>query len=352
MDAANLCLRNAYAASPLSHLDASPLSSVRSTVTNSRLHKSKPCLSNGHSRARVEECSMILDHLRVTDGEFGKVPTNRSFHLSRSHRSDQSLSSKASQLYKGRDQRGVATMAGKSSTGSSYPAPKRQKKEEVEEEEDSDFMFDEGTEEEIDSYVQMQFQSDLGLPKPKHYEIVFLVHEDHFEEMPAIIQKVKDKILNEFKGNIWRLNDWGLRRLAYKIKKARKANYVLLNIEVSAAQIREFDTMLRTDERIIRYLTFSKKAAEIEDYPPPPEWGSSCVEGEEDEWGDDEDEDDEENEDEPASKPSARAQARRVTIGSPAGKSKLVSEDGNLLIEVEGKAPTPKRLTLDTRQKG
>ncbi|RWW40263.1 hypothetical protein BHE74_00054346 [Ensete ventricosum] len=107
--------------------------------------------------------------------------------------------------------------------------------------------------------------------------------------------------LREKKGRIWRLNNWGLRRLAYKIKKATHANYVLMNFELDAKFINDFKSLLDKDERIIRHLVMKRDEAITEDRPPPPEFHTlraqqgavdedfdSEGEVEEEAWGDDE----------------------------------------------------------------
>jgi ribosomal protein S6 len=78
--------------------------------------------------------------------------------------------------------------------------------------------------------------------------------------------------LREKKGKIWRLNDWGMRRLAYKIKKAKNAHYFLMNFELEATWINDFKSMLDKDERVIRHLVMKRDEAETEDCPPPPEF--------------------------------------------------------------------------------
>ena len=78
--------------------------------------------------------------------------------------------------------------------------------------------------------------------------------------------------LREKKGKIWRLNDWGMRRLAYKIKKAKNAHYFLMNFELEATWINDFKSMLDKDERVIRHLVMKRDEAVTEDCPPPPEF--------------------------------------------------------------------------------
>jgi ribosomal protein S6 len=108
----------------------------------------------------------------------------------------------------------------------------------------------------------------------------------------------------EKKGKVWRLNDWGLRRLAYKIKKASKANYVLMNIEIKASAINELNTMLQKDERVIRHICITQKEAITEASVPPPNYypesgpDAEAQEGDDDEEDEEDDDDDEQEEEE------------------------------------------------------
>ncbi|KAI5081816.1 hypothetical protein GOP47_0001559 [Adiantum capillus-veneris] len=117
------------------------------------------------------------------------------------------------------------------------------------------------------------FETDQILQTARHYEVVFLVHETHVDQLPEVIQKVKD-FIEERKGKIHRFNDWGLRKLAYKIKKARCANYILMNIQIDAKEIEEFKFLLDKDERVIRHLVITMKEAETAETVPPPEYTS------------------------------------------------------------------------------
>lgn len=78
--------------------------------------------------------------------------------------------------------------------------------------------------------------------------------------------------LGEKKAKIWRMNDWGLRRLAYTIKKAKNGHYILMNFELEPKWINDFKTMLDKDERVIRHLVMKADEAITEDCPPPPEF--------------------------------------------------------------------------------
>jgi ribosomal protein S6 len=112
-----------------------------------------------------------------------------------------------------------------------------------------------------------------------------------------IILSIAD-FVREKKGRIWRLNNWGLRRLAYKIKKARHANYILMNFEIQAKYINDFKTLLDKDERIIRHLVMKRDEAITEDCSPPPEFHTLRAQQQymDDEYIDDEDDGKEEQE--------------------------------------------------------
>ncbi|URD72538.1 Ribosomal protein S6 containing protein [Musa troglodytarum] len=160
--------------------------------------------------------------------------------------------------------------------------------------------FADDEEEKLFEFLSLQLESDLNLERMRHYEVVYLIHEDRVDEVDTVISKVQE-FIREKKGRIWRLNNWGLRRLAYKIRKATHANYVLMNFELDAKFINDFKSMLDKDERIIRHLVMKRDEAITGDCPPPPEFHTlraqqgavdedfdSEGEVEDEEWGDDE----------------------------------------------------------------
>ncbi|XP_062150267.1 protein REGULATOR OF FATTY ACID COMPOSITION 3, chloroplastic-like isoform X1 [Alnus glutinosa] len=146
--------------------------------------------------------------------------------------------------------------------------------------------------------LMLELESDTVLEQMRHYEVVYLIHEKHEEEVGSVNEKVQD-FLREKKGKIWRLNDWGIRRLAYKIKKAKNAHYILMNFELEAKWINDFKSMLDKDERVIRHLVMKTDEAITEDCPPPPEFhtlrGDMDDSDEEDDIGDDDDYDNEDD---------------------------------------------------------
>jgi len=94
----------------------------------------------------------------------------------------------------------------------------------------------------------------------RHYEIVFLVHPDQSEQVPAMIERYRALIENG-DGRIHRLEDWGRRQLAYPINKVHKAHYVLMNIECTAPILQELETSFKFNDAVIRTLTLVRDAA-------------------------------------------------------------------------------------------
>ncbi|KAJ8619379.1 hypothetical protein MRB53_027908 [Persea americana] len=157
--------------------------------------------------------------------------------------------------------------------------------------------FADAEEEKLFESLNLEMEKKLNFELMRHYEVVFLVHEDRVNEIESVKTKVEE-FIRENKGIIWRSNDWGLRRLAYKIQKAKNAYYVLMNIELGAKWINDFRSMLLKDERVIRHLVIKRDEAITEDCPPPPEFHTlrANVMDEVDVDGDDEQDWDDESE--------------------------------------------------------
>lgn len=100
----------------------------------------------------------------------------------------------------------------------------------------------------------------------KHYEIVFLVHPDQSEQVPAMIERYKG-IVTSKGGAIHRLEDWGRRQLAYPIDKIHKAHYVLMNIECNQEALNEINHAFRFNDAVIRNLVLTRKEAITEPSP-------------------------------------------------------------------------------------
>jgi len=91
----------------------------------------------------------------------------------------------------------------------------------------------------------------------RHYEIVFLVHPDQSEQVPAMIERYRATITSQG-GQIHRLEDWGRRQLAYPIHKIHKAHYVLLNIECNRETLEELTSAFRFNDAVIRNLVIHR----------------------------------------------------------------------------------------------
>jgi small subunit ribosomal protein S6 len=94
----------------------------------------------------------------------------------------------------------------------------------------------------------------------RHYEIVFLVHPDQSEQVPAMVERYTN-LVTEDGGQVHRLEDWGRRQLAYPINKIHKAHYVLMNIECSDSVLSELNDTFRYNDAIIRNLVIRRKDA-------------------------------------------------------------------------------------------
>ena len=92
----------------------------------------------------------------------------------------------------------------------------------------------------------------------RHYEIVFLVHPDQSEQVPAMIERYKALIEGD-NGKIHRLEDWGRRQLAYPINNLAKAHYVLMNIECGDKVLGELQSGFRFNDAVLRHLILSKE---------------------------------------------------------------------------------------------
>ena len=97
----------------------------------------------------------------------------------------------------------------------------------------------------------------------RHYEIVFLVHPDQSEQVPAMIERYKSSI-EAGNGKIHRLEDWGRRQLAYPIQNLVKAHYVLLNIEAEQSVLDELVDTFRFNDAILRHLVMRRDDAVTE----------------------------------------------------------------------------------------
>ena len=102
----------------------------------------------------------------------------------------------------------------------------------------------------------------------RHYEIVFLVHPDQSEQVPAMIERYKALIeggeSDAEKGKVHRLEDWGRRQLAYPIENLVKAHYVMMNVECSQAALDELVSGFRFNDAVLRHMVVKRDEADTE----------------------------------------------------------------------------------------
>lgn len=92
----------------------------------------------------------------------------------------------------------------------------------------------------------------------RHYEVVFIVHPDQSEQVPAMIERYQTVVTSNG-GTVHRLEDWGRRQLAYPIQKLVKAHYVCFNIECGQAAMDELEHAFRYNDAILRNLVVKTK---------------------------------------------------------------------------------------------
>lgn len=92
----------------------------------------------------------------------------------------------------------------------------------------------------------------------RHYEIVFLVHPDQSEQVPAMVERYRG-IIESNDGIIHRQEDWGRRQLAYPINKVYKAHYTLMNIECGQAAVDELTSAFKFNDAVIRHMVMTMK---------------------------------------------------------------------------------------------
>lgn len=100
----------------------------------------------------------------------------------------------------------------------------------------------------------------------RHYEIVFIVHPDQSEQVPAMIERYRS-LVTQSGGKVHRLEDWGRRQLAYPIQKIHKAHYVLMNIECGQPVLDELEHGFKFNDAVLRHLTVKMTRAVTEPSP-------------------------------------------------------------------------------------
>jgi len=100
----------------------------------------------------------------------------------------------------------------------------------------------------------------------RHYEIVFLVHPDQSEQVPAMVEKYQGMV-TEAGGQVHRSEDWGRRQLAHPINKIHKAHYALLNVECPFDVITEIKSAFKFNDAVLRHMVLARDEAVTEASP-------------------------------------------------------------------------------------
>ena len=108
-------------------------------------------------------------------------------------------------------------------------------------------------------------QMSKGSPYMPLYEHVFLARQDLSQAQVDALAATATEIVEQNAGKVTKTETWGLRNLAYKIQKNRKAHFVMLNIEAPAGVVAELERQTSINEDVIRYLTV--RVDELEEGP-------------------------------------------------------------------------------------
>jgi len=100
----------------------------------------------------------------------------------------------------------------------------------------------------------------------RHYEVVFIVHPDQSEQVPAMVERYRAMVTSAG-GRIHRLEDWGRRQMAYPIAKMHKAHYVLMNIECGSDALSELEHAFKFNDAVLRHLIVAMREAAIAPSP-------------------------------------------------------------------------------------
>jgi small subunit ribosomal protein S6 len=87
----------------------------------------------------------------------------------------------------------------------------------------------------------------------RHYEVVFIVHPDQSEQVPAMVERYRQMVTGRG-GKIHRLEDWGRHQLTYPIQKVHKAHYVLMNVECDNETLNEMEHAFKFNDAVLRHL--------------------------------------------------------------------------------------------------
>jgi small subunit ribosomal protein S6 len=94
------------------------------------------------------------------------------------------------------------------------------------------------------------------------YEHVFLARQDLAQAQVDALAETATRIIEDNGGKVVKTETWGLRSLAYRIQKNRKAHYVMLEIEAPAPLVAELERQTQINEDVVRYMTVRVDAHE------------------------------------------------------------------------------------------
>ncbi len=96
------------------------------------------------------------------------------------------------------------------------------------------------------------------------YEHTFLARQDiSTQQVDALVEKFKE-ILVENGGSVGKVENWGLRTATYRIKKNRKAHYIMMNVDAPSAAVAEMERQMRINDDVLRYMTIRVEAHDDE----------------------------------------------------------------------------------------
>lgn len=87
----------------------------------------------------------------------------------------------------------------------------------------------------------------------RKWESLFIIHPEKIDEKEQVLEKIK-QIIRSKEGEILKIEEWGLRKLAYPIEKKKQGYYVLIEFYGLASLPKELEEFFRIDERIIRFI--------------------------------------------------------------------------------------------------
>ncbi|MDF9866542.1 small subunit ribosomal protein S6 [Bacilli bacterium PM5-3] len=93
----------------------------------------------------------------------------------------------------------------------------------------------------------------------RKYEIMYIIHPSLDEALSNEIVEKYNKVITEDGSKVLEVKDWGLRDLAYEIKKVNKGHYIILKVEASNEAIAEYERLSLIDSNIIRHIVIKEE---------------------------------------------------------------------------------------------